>query len=45
MTGIIIKGNKEEVRKILYNLVKKYGKNIKLIDVIKKYNKEDLVLV
>jgi len=45
MKRLIIMGTVEEVMKIINSLVERYGGETKIIDIIKKFNKERLVFV
>lgn len=45
MKKIIIMGTVKDVEEIIRGLVERYGGKTKLIDVIKKFNKDEVVLV
>ena len=42
---MIIMGNVEEVKKIIESLIERYGGETKIIDILKKFNKDKLILV
>jgi len=45
MKALIIMGTVRDVRAIIANLIKRYGKDTKVIELMEKFNKEKLVFV
>lgn len=45
MKKLIIAGTTDEVKRVIKGLIKRYGKDTKLEDVIDKFNKEEVILV
>ena len=45
MKKLTIKGDVEEVKKIIESLIERYGGKTTLLEVIKKFNKDEVVLV
>ncbi len=45
MKTLIIAGKVKDVKAIINSLIERYGKDTKVIELIKKFNKESLVFV
>lgn len=45
MKKLIIKGTVRDVEDIINSLIERYGKDAKLEDVIKRFKKEEVILV
>lgn len=44
MKELIIKGTVKDVKAILNNLIERFGKNIKIINLVDKYERDVLIL-